>query len=165
MKAILKAALRVVCILPFAAVVAFGQQTVNLTAGPTTVTLPDGSTVPMWGYSCGTVVTGGTATCALLNPLAAATTTTAATWSPVVITVPTGQSLTINLTNNLIFGANSVPTSLLIVGQLDTGLGRSATSTASPDHTNAQPLTWPIAADPPGEWLRVGVVRARRGCR
>src|SRR5438552_13466071 len=153
MKAILKAALRVVCILPFAAVVAFGQQTVNLTAGPTTVTLPDGSTVPMWGYSCGTVVTGGTATCALLNPLAAATTTTAATWSPVVITVPyvaTGTSLTINLTNNLTFGANSVPTSLLIVGQLDTGLGTSATSTASPDHTNAQPLTWPIAGDPPG---------------
>src|SRR6266550_2499388 len=150
MKAILKAALRVVCILPFAAVVAFGQQTVNLTAGPTTVTLPDGSTVPMWGYSCGLAVTGGTATCALLNPLAAATTTAAATWSPVVITVPTGQSLTINLTNSLIFGANSVPTSLLIVGQLDTGLGTSATSTTSPDHTNAQPVTWPIAADPPG---------------
>src|SRR5437016_6690125 len=153
MKAILKAALRVVCILPFAAVVAFGQQTVNLTAGPTTVTLPDGSTVPMWGYSCGLAVTGGTATCALLNPLAAATTTTAATWSPVVITVPyvaTGTSLTINLTNSLTFGANSVPTSLLIVGQLDTGLGTSATSTASPDHTNAQPLTWPIAGGPPG---------------
>jgi len=46
-KAILKAALRVVSILPFAAVVALGQQTVNLTAGPTTVTLPDGSVVPM----------------------------------------------------------------------------------------------------------------------
>src|SRR5256885_7836804 len=119
MKAILKAALRVVCILPFAAVVAFGQQTVNLTAGPTTITLPDGTVVPMWGYSCGTVVTGGTATCALLNPLAAATTTTAATWSPVVITVPTGQSLTINLTN----GLTSVPTSLTIVGQLGGGLG------------------------------------------
>src|SRR5947207_3393120 len=150
MKAILKAALRVVCILPFAAVVAFGQQTVNLTAGPTTVTLPDGSTVPMWGYSCGLAVTGGTATCALLNTLPAATTTAAATWSPVVITVPTGQSLTINLTNNLIFGANSVPTSLLIVGQLNVGLGTSAISTPSPDHTNAQPLTWPIPADPPG---------------
>ena len=47
LKAILKAALRVVSILPFAAVVALGQQTVNLTAGPTTVTLPDGSVVPM----------------------------------------------------------------------------------------------------------------------
>src|SRR6266478_980000 len=146
MKAILKAALRVVCILPFAAVAAFGQ-TVNLTAGPAIATLPDGSAVPMWGYSCGATVAG--ATCAKLNPAAAA----AGVWSPIVITVPyvaTGTSLTINLTNSLTFGANSVPTSLLIVGQLDTGLGTSATSTPSPDHTNAQPLTWPIAADPPG---------------
>src|ERR1700704_2195504 len=70
LKAILKAALRVVCILPFAAVVAFGQQTVNLTAGPATATLPDGSAVPMWGYSCGTAVVGSTATCAKLNPAA-----------------------------------------------------------------------------------------------
>jgi len=68
MKAILKAALRVVCILPFAAVAAFGQ-TVNLTAGPATATLPDGSAVPMWGYSCGAPVAG--ATCAKLNPAAA----------------------------------------------------------------------------------------------
>src|SRR2546430_6618901 len=88
MKAILKAALRVVCILPFAAVVAFGPQTVYLTAGPTTVTLPDGSTVPMWGYSCGTGVTGGTATRALLHPLAAATTTPGATPAPRVLTAP-----------------------------------------------------------------------------
>ena len=33
-----------------------GQQQVNLTAGPTSITLPDGSSVPMWGYSCGAVV-------------------------------------------------------------------------------------------------------------
>jgi hypothetical protein len=147
MKAILKAALRIVCILPFAAVVAFGQQQVNLTAGPATATLPDGSAVPMWGYSCGTAVAGSTATCLPLNPLV-----TVGSWSPVVITVPTGQSLTINLTNSLTFGANSVPTSLLIVGQLGGGLGilGQRTTTPSPDHTNAQPLTWPIAADPPG---------------
>lgn len=24
----------------------------NLTAGPATATLPDGATIPMWGYSC-----------------------------------------------------------------------------------------------------------------
>src|SRR5437588_5311216 len=148
-KAILKAALRVAAILPFAAVVAFGQQTVNLTAGPTTTTMPDGTVVPMWGYSCGTAVTGSTAACAKLNP-------TATGWSPVVITVPTGQSLTINLTNNLSFlpvgssTANTVPTSLMIVGQLGGGLGTTATSTPSPDHTNAQPLTWPIAGTGPG---------------
>src|SRR6267378_4147597 len=141
MKAILKAALRVVCILPFAAVAAFGQ-TVNLTAGPAIATLPDGSAVPMWGYSCGATVAG--ATCAKLNPAAAA----AGVWSPVVITVPyvaTGTSLTINLTNSLTFGANSVPTSLVIVGQLGGGLGTTATSMPGPNHTGAQSVTWPIA--------------------
>ena len=140
MKAILKAALRVVCILPFAAVAAFGQ-TVNLTAGPATATLPDGSAVPMWGYSCGAPVAG--ATCAKLNPAAPA-----GVWSPVVITVPPGP-LTISLTNSLTFGANSVPTSLVIVGQLGGGLGTTATSMPGPDHSGAQPITWPIADPTP----------------
>jgi FtsP/CotA-like multicopper oxidase with cupredoxin domain len=165
-KAILKAALRVVCILPFAAVVAFGQQQVNLTAGPATATLPDGSAVPMWGYSCGTAATGSTATCAALNPLV-----TAGGWSPVVITVPTGQGLTINLTNNLSFAGGTVPTSLVIVGQLGGGLGTvtascngtatsGATCTPSPDHSNAQSVTWPIAdpltkGAPPAQGPRV----------
>src|SRR5437667_6309350 len=61
LKAILKAAVRVLAILPFAACVALGQQTINLTAGPAKAYLPDGSAVPMWGYSCGTAVTGATA--------------------------------------------------------------------------------------------------------
>src|SRR6266481_2166200 len=157
MKAILKAALRVVCILPFAAVAAFGQ-TVNLTAGPATATLPDGSAVPMWGYSCGAPVAG--ATCANLNPAAPA-----GVWSPVVITVPPGP-LTISLTNSLTFGANSVPTSLVIVGQVGGGLGTitplgvPGNFTASPDHSGAQPITWPIADPtptgvPPAQGLRV----------
>ena len=38
-------------------------QQVNLTAGASSITLPDGSNVPMWGYTCGTGVTGSTATC------------------------------------------------------------------------------------------------------
>ena len=63
LKALLKSAARVLAILPFTAA-AFGQQMINLTAGPTTTTMPDGTTVPMWGYSCGTAVTGATATCA-----------------------------------------------------------------------------------------------------
>ena len=138
-----KAALRVLCILSFAAVVAFGQQAVNMTAAPTSLIMPDGSTVPMWGYSCGAAVTGSTATCAMLNP-------TATGWSPVVITVPTGQDLQVNLTNSLTFtaggGSNTVPTSLTIVGQLGGGLGASATSTPSPNHSGAQTnVTWPIA--------------------
>ena len=70
-KAILKSAARLLAILPFAAVAAFGQQTINLTAAPTTTTLPDGTTVPMWGYFCGTAVTGSTTTCAALNPASA----------------------------------------------------------------------------------------------
>jgi len=156
-KAILKAALRVVCILPFAAAAAFGQQQVNLTAGPANATLPDGSVVPMWGYTCGTVTLTGPG-CRPLNPAA-----TPGSWSPVVITVPyvaTGTSLTINLTNSLTFGANSVPTSLVIVGQLGGGLGSTATSTSSPDHSNAQSVTWPIAdpgttGKPPAQGPRV----------
>src|SRR6266699_2785115 len=151
-KAILKAATLAVAALLLTASASFAQQVVNMTAAPTTTTLPDGTVVPMWGYSCGTAVAGSTAACVKSNPAATG-------WSPVVITVPTGQSLTINLTNNLSFlpvgssTANNVPTSLMIVGQLGGGLGTTATSTASPDHTNAQPLTWPIAGDGPGAAL------------
>src|SRR5215469_5800741 len=159
-KAILKNAARVLAMLPFAAA-AFGQQTINLTAGPTTTTMPDGKTVPMWGYSCGTAVTGSTATCAALNPAAA----TAGTWSPVVITVPAASAgataLTINLTNNLAFTPagtttpNSVPTSIVILGQVGGGLGQLSQRTATnpPDHSLAQGcLTWFIADPntPPG---------------
>ncbi|HYL00400.1 MAG TPA: Ig-like domain-containing protein, partial [Steroidobacteraceae bacterium] len=149
---------------------ALGQ--VNLTAGPATTTLPDGTVVPMWGYTCGAALTGSTATCTALNPVVQALNTTppasytvGSAWSPVVITVPyvaTGTTLTINLTNNLSFQpptptggtappANYIPTSLTIVGQLGAGLGTTATSTPSPDHTNAQPLTWPIAGTAPGQ--------------
>jgi hypothetical protein len=151
-----KAGLRVVGILSFAAVVAFGQQQVNMTAGPASLTMPDGSTVPMWGYSCGAVVSGSTATCAALNPAAGTG------WSPVVITVPTGQDLVINLKNSLTFAAGPLPTSLTIVGQLGGGLGTTATSTASPDHSGAQTnVTWPIANNgggtgtPPSQGPRV----------
>jgi len=161
-EAILKAALRVACLLPFAAVAALGQQQINLTAGPATATLPDGTMVPMWGYSCGAPVSGSLATCAKLN----ATTG----WSPVVITIPTSASggLSISLTNNLSFipagtgsTPNNIPTSIVIVGQLGGGLGTTATSTPSPVHPPQGP-TWPIAGDnsgptfnPPGQGNRV----------
>src|SRR6267154_6125934 len=154
LKATLKTAVLAVSVLLLGAGVAVAQQQVNLTAGPTTTTLPDGTVVPMWGYSCGTAVALSSATCAALNPASVSTVATVpSTWSPVVITVPTGQDLIISLTNSLSFGANSVPTSLVIVGQLGGGLGTTATSTTSPDHTNAQPVTWPIAGDPPGQPL------------
>src|SRR4051794_7243187 len=92
----IKTAIRAFGLLSFAAVAAFGQQSVSLTAGPSSVTMPDGSSVPMWGYTCGS--TAGGATCKSLNPTA-----TAGTWSPVVITAVPGVTLTINLTNNLSF--------------------------------------------------------------
>ena len=61
-------------ILLLASGASFGQQVVNLTAAPATAFLPDGSTVPMWGYSCGALGAGvtSTATCASLNPNAPA---------------------------------------------------------------------------------------------
>ena len=134
---------------------AYAQQTVNLTAGPSTATMPDGSPVPMWGFSCGgvtgTALSTGTQTCAALNPAAATTTanTTSATiWSPVVITVPTGQALTINLTNSLSFAnGNTVPTSITIVGQVGGGLGGPPTTTPSPMHAS-QGTTWPSVNTP-----------------
>ena len=156
-QAALKAAFLSVFLL-FMAVAGFGQQQINLIAAPTTTTLPDGTTVPMWGYSCGVAATGSTATCAALNP-AAVVNSAAPTWSPVVITVPTGQGLTINLTNNLSFTptgsttANNIPTSIVIVGQVGGGLGVTAqrTTTTSPDHSNAQGcVSWFIAGIPPG---------------
>jgi hypothetical protein len=138
-------------VLLFGAVAAFGQvPSINLTAMPTTTTLPDGTTVPMWGYFCGVAVPGSTASCAALNPKAPA-----GTWSPVVITVPTGQTLTINLTNQLSFlpagsaTANNIPTSLTIVGQLGGGLGTGATNVGSPVH-NSQVVTWSTVGASPG---------------
>lgn len=155
-QAIVKSAARVLAILSFATA-AYGQQQINLVAAPTSTTMPDGTVVPMWGYFCGTAASGSTATCAALNPASVATGTTPATWSPVVITVPTGQALTINLTNALSFTpagsttANNIPTSIVIIGQVGGGLGSSRTTTMSPDHTLAQGCpTWFIAANAPG---------------
>ena len=118
-KSVLKHAGLAASILLLASGAAFAQQQVNLTARAATAA---GTGVPMWGYSCDAIqVAGTTATCAPLNPAAA----TLGGWSPVVITVPTGQDLQINLTNTLSFGAtpNNIPTSLVIVGQLGGGLG------------------------------------------
>src|ERR1041384_3757368 len=104
-KSIFKRAAGVAGIVLWGAVAAFGQQQINLTAGPATATLPDGSSVPMWGYTCGTAVSGSTASCAALKPGV-----TTGQWSPVVITVPSAATLQINLTNNLTFPTTGAPT-------------------------------------------------------
>ena len=119
---------------------AFAQAgSVGLTAAATTTLLPDGKSVPMWGYSCGAV--GGSATCSALN--------TSGPWSPVLIqvAVPSGSNadLTINLTNSL---PASVPTSLSIVGVIGGGAGAGKMA-PSPTHA-AQGTTWPIANDTTG---------------
>jgi hypothetical protein len=158
LNASLKTAIFVTTVFLFGVGLAVAQQQVNLTAGPATMTMPDGSTVPMWGYTCTPLAAGvtSTATCVKSNPAATG-------WSPVVITVPTGQDLQINLTNNLSFTPtgsttpNTVPTSLVIVGQLGGGLGTinptaaPGNFTAAPDHSNSQgATTWPIAGGPGG---------------
>jgi FtsP/CotA-like multicopper oxidase with cupredoxin domain len=133
-------------------------QTVNLTAAPTNTTLPDGQSVPMWGYHCSDAGSGG-ATCAAANP---AVQTAGTGWSPIVITVPyvgTATSLTISLTNNLTFAGGKIPTSLTIVGQLGGGLGGGGTVSASPAHSGGG-VTWPTAdptttSTPPAQMPRV----------
>ncbi len=148
----LKTAVLAVTILLLGVGVSLGQQPVNVTAAPSTLTLPDGSSVPMWGYSC-SVPTGSLATCAKLNPAATG-------WSPIIITVPTTATggLRITLTNGL---PAPVPTSLVIVGQLGGGLGASPVRTPSPSHAGSQgQVTWPIvdpttAGTPPQQLDRV----------
>jgi hypothetical protein len=138
----LKTAVLAISVLLLGASVSSAQQ-VYLTAGAANAPLPDGSSVPMWGYTCSGAVVAPV-TCSALNPNAGAG------WSPIVITTPPG-SLTINLTNNLTFaaGANNIPTSLVIVGQLGGGLGTKATKAPSPQHLQ-QGTTWPIAGDNSG---------------
>jgi hypothetical protein len=152
-KAILKAVVLVTGILLLGAGASVAQTVVNLTAAPTTATLPDGTIVPMWGYFCSGDTTGTHPTtagaCSALNSRAGAA------WSPVVLTVPTGQNLQIYLTNNLSFiptgttTPNNIPTSLVIIGQLGGGLGNSPTLKDSPTHAT-QGATWPIAGDTNG---------------
>src|SRR6266480_3760226 len=136
-----------------AATASYAQTTVGLTAAPTQAVLPDGQSVPMWGYTCGTV-SPVTSTCAAANANAGS-----GNWSPVVITVPYTQDLsgvsstilTISLTNSLSFaagtGTNTLPTSLVIVGQLGGGLGAAPVTTLSPTHAPQGP-TWPASGGP-----------------
>src|SRR6266576_1391719 len=90
--AIMKAAVLAAAILLFGGSASFGQQTVNLTAAPTTPTLPDGTTVPRWGAFGGPAVSttpAAAASCGALNTSSVSTVATVPyTWSPVMITVP-----------------------------------------------------------------------------
>jgi len=91
---------------------------VNLTASRQSTILPDGNSVPMWGWTCGTGTAAASgATCTSLNYVNGALTPQigGTTWQPPLIVVPYvagSTSLTINLTNAL-----PVETSLVILGQ------------------------------------------------
>jgi len=132
--------------------VATAQSTVTLVAGPTSTTLPDGQNVPMWGYACGDYaaipVASVNATCTTLSggPQAPGIATGPSVWQPPLIKVPAGQPLTITLVNQLSFtttaGTNTVPTSLVIDGQLGGGLGKDRTTSPSPAHP-PQGTSWP----------------------
>ena len=157
-KTSLKTAISLTLILLLGVVAASAQVSVNLQAHPQTTTLPDGNLVPMWGWTCVnpsaiSTATAGGGTCGTLAGLPQPG---GAIWQPPLITVPysgTTTSLTINLTNNLSFpvgsSSTSVPTSLVIVGQLGGGLGTTPTAVSSPDHA-VQGATWPIVGDSSG---------------
>src|SRR5882762_8333651 len=148
LKATLKAAILAVTVLLSMAGVS-SAQTVNLTASQQSTTLPDGNTIPMWGWTCGTVTQGTTAgtSCTALTY----NTTTGAhnlqtggtTWQPPLIVVPYvagATNLTINLTNTL-----PVETSLVIIGQPGGGLGapvREAGPRMDGAHAGQTATTW-----------------------
>ncbi len=134
------------CALFLASGTAMAQSAVTLTAAPTTTTLPDGQVVPMWGYTCGAATLAGAASPFVSCTAANGTTQVRRCWQPPLIRVPAGRALNITLVNNLAFptgsGANNVPTSLVIVGQLGGGLGTDRATMPSPVHA-PQGTTWP----------------------
>ena len=127
---------------------ALAQNAVTLTANPQTASMSDGQSVPMWGYTCG-AVSGTGVSCTGVN----GTGQVPAAWLPPLITVPSGQPLTIKLVNNLHIPIvpvgtpvtyHDVPTSLVIVGQVGGGLGDVTQRTTMPSPTHApQGTTWP----------------------
>ncbi len=127
---------------------------VTLTAKPTSTTLSDGQTVPMWGLFC-SAPADTTATAASCTTMTGAA-QDGVTWQPPLIRVQTGDELDVTLVNNLSSTAytspppsGNLPTSLVIVGQLGGGLGDAPTRTPSPVHP-PQNMTWPIAGDASG---------------
>jgi hypothetical protein len=123
-------------------------QTVNLTAARQSTLMPDGNSVPMWGWNCGAPAAVG-ATCTATNGTAQAG---GVTWQPPLITVPYtagATALTITLTNNL-----PVPTSLTIIGQLPSGdtkgAGNPTRESGRPAHDAQTATTWVAAAGTSG---------------
>src|SRR5215472_3949600 len=87
-KIVLKAAIVMAAILLLSTGASFGQQVVNLTAGPAGITMSDGVGVPMWGYSCGAGVG------AVGTPATAVTGTTVTVAGPLPVNAYVGTTLT-----------------------------------------------------------------------
>ncbi|MBI3449616.1 MAG: hypothetical protein HY049_11965 [Acidobacteria bacterium] len=144
LRTISRATASAIAVLLLTAGASFAQ--VDLTAKQTSVTLPDGRTVPMWGLACDP---NTSSTDPNTLPTCTAMTGSAQdpnTWQPPLIRAAAGSALTINLTNSLPGG---VPTSLVIVGQLSSDLGHPI-KVPSPSHAIQGP-TWPVqgsATDP-----------------
>ncbi|MGF6604340.1 hypothetical protein P3T23_009095 [Paraburkholderia sp. GAS448] len=132
-----------------ASVSAQSVTTVNLTAQRMTAALPDGTTVPMWGYCTndaaqGAALGGGslrTANVCSRTPAGSTTPVPNTVWAPgPTIVVPVGNSLRINLTNNLPSGT---PTSLVILGQIGGSAGQPTRDADPIVHPTVTITTWP----------------------
>ena len=78
-------------------------QSVSLSAQRTTLTLPDGQVVPMWGLFCSSATTPVNASCTSLKTDASGAflAQSGTSWQPPMITVTSGTNLTITLANGL----------------------------------------------------------------
>ncbi len=154
-------------------------QTVSLTASKQSTTLPDGNSVPMWGWTCGdslvTPVPSVGASCTSLtyiNTAGVVTTTKqlgGTVWQPPLIVVPynsSGTSLTITLTNAL-----PVNTSLMIVGQPAASGGaigtpvRESGPRTDGDHQTQTGTTWPTVGQAAAGTAITGFTPPTQGAR
>jgi hypothetical protein len=127
------------------------QSVVNLTAARQSTTMPDGNTIPMWGWQCGLVASGaaGPTTCTQTDGLPQNGGTI---WQPPLIQVPYTSSSTTGVSTTalqiVLTNALPVPTSLTIVGQMPNpaadvnGPGNPTRESGRPAHAPQTATTW-----------------------
>src|SRR2546429_8131494 len=135
-KSVLKHAGLAASVLLLASGAAFGQQQVSLSAGFATA-YPSGT--PMWGYTCGTAVSGSTATCTALNKAVAAGTAGGGAPAPPPSTGPPRRGMQINPTKTLTFARGNNPPPPGMVGRRGAGPGTPAAPAPGPGSNNDPP--------------------------
>src|ERR1700758_3332921 len=70
---------------------AMADGVVTLRASSGTTTLPDGRTVPMWGYTCGDVLAASAPSTGATCTAATGAAQSGTSWQPPLITVPAGK--------------------------------------------------------------------------